>query len=987
MADQTRQPVTAVPTLVGRERELDVLRDALDAALAGRGSLVLIGGEAGIGKTALAEALCQEATGRGALVLVGRCYDLAETPPHGPWVEVFERGPSGGDLSAPPDLAGGRGAASQVALFAAVRAYLGALAARQPLVLLLDDLHWADPASLDLLRTLARNLADLPLLVLATYRDDEVGGDHPLAILLPALVRESRAARIDLRLLDAGAIEALIAMRYVLDRDDLVRLVAYLVARTEGNALFLGELLRTLEGEGALRHDGERWAVGNLDKVPIPALLRQVIDRRAARLDQETRRLLAVAAVIGQTVPLPLWATVADVAEEALLDHAERAIAARLLAETPEGAGVRFAHALIREAHYTGTPAIRRRGLHRRAGEALAEGAAPDPDAVAYHFQRAGDPRAAAWLIRAGERAQRAYAWLTAAERFRAAMALLEAQEDVAGERGWLLLRLAKLYRSSDTERGMRLLEEATTVAAAREDRVLAACVRFATGLIRCYQGEIRDGLAEMAAGIAALDALSAVDRVTLAERGITWLADTLPPGERDTPVGAGVRAYWLGNYVLWLGGVGRYDETLALGTAVVAESADATLADPLRFIACADAHFGLGFAHAARGRPEEARAAFRRARQRNRALGNLETVSAASNREVDHVLLPYQTDRPAEMAVLVAESERANGLALGAHGGVIRQRPQLPFLYLEGRWSEVQDLTFGGIFYRNWMGALVHARGDAARTWQVIQEPLPEGPATEPGSTIFLPALALQRLAATLALDASDLPLARAWLEAHDRWLAWSGAILGRAEGHLGWAAYHRAAGEPMQARAHAECALAHAADPRQPLALLSTHRLLGELDIHAARFADAQAHLDAALALADACRAPYERALTLLALTALRAAEGRTGEATVLLEQARAVFADLGAAPALARANALTDRLAAPPLPAPPAALPFGLSAREAEVLRLVAQGLTNAQVAERLFVTPRTVGAHLTGIYTKLDVDNRAAAIRVALDHGFA
>src|SRR6185503_7096060 len=137
--------------LVGREREQAALREAFDAALAGRGGLVLIGGEAGIGKTALAEWLLAEAERQGALVLVGRCYDLSETPPYGPWAEALARAPRGDGLPMPPDL-GGADVASQAALFSAVRGYLATLAARCPLVLLLDDLHWADPGSLDLLR-------------------------------------------------------------------------------------------------------------------------------------------------------------------------------------------------------------------------------------------------------------------------------------------------------------------------------------------------------------------------------------------------------------------------------------------------------------------------------------------------------------------------------------------------------------------------------------------------------------------------------------------------------------------------------------------------------------------------------------------------------------------------------------------------------------------------------------------------------------------
>jgi predicted ATPase len=210
-------PRRAPPPLVGREREQALLHDQLAAALAGEGGLVLIGGEAGIGKTALAEAAGREAAERGALVLVGRCYDLSETPPHGPWVEAFEpRGAEHGRAHLPSPLGEGAPAASQAALFAQVRAYLAALAAQRPLVLLLEDLHWADPASLDLLRFLARSLGALPLLLLATYRAEAVARDHPLYALLPALVREARPLRLDLRPLGADDVRALVAARYPL---------------------------------------------------------------------------------------------------------------------------------------------------------------------------------------------------------------------------------------------------------------------------------------------------------------------------------------------------------------------------------------------------------------------------------------------------------------------------------------------------------------------------------------------------------------------------------------------------------------------------------------------------------------------------------------------------------------------------------------------------------------------------------------------------
>src|SRR5205814_2097011 len=156
---------------------------------------------------------------------------------------------------------------------------------------------------------------------------------------------------------------------------------------------------------------------------------------------------------------------------------------------------------------------------------------------------------------------------------------------------------------------------------------------------------------------------------------------------------------------------------------------------------------------------------------------------------------------------------------------------------------------------------------------------------------TLFYETLPLLRLATALALDAGDLVEARAWLGTHDRWLAWSGATLGQAEGQLLWAAFHRAAGEPARTRRHADAALARAGEPRQPLALLAAHRHLGELDTSDGHHAEAAGHLAAALALAEACAAPYGRALTLLALAGLRAAGGDRGGALAALAEARAI------------------------------------------------------------------------------------------------
>ena len=430
----------------------------------GRGRLVLLGGEAGIGKTTLARDLAAEATARGVRVLTGACYDLTNTPPYGPWLDLFEACARDHDLPPPPAaFASGRlePVTDQAALFAEVRAFFAELAATGPALLLLEDLHWADPASLELLRHLAPRLRHWPILLLVTYRGDELTRRHPFAVQLPALVREADGLRLDLRRLDVAALRALVAARYRLSAADEARLVAYLDRHAEGNPFFATELLRALQEEALLRPADDGWTLGGLDRVVLPSFLRQVIEGRVARLGEATRKPLAIAAVIGQEVPLALWAEVADLDDEALLTIVERAVDAHLLEADPDGRRVRFVHALTREALYEGILPPRRRLWHRRVGEALVAGTRPDPDAVAYHFQAAGDPRAGEWLLAAGDRAQRAYAWLTAAERLRAAAALLEDVEGQERTRGRLACRVAYLKRFSDPAGAIEALDDA----------------------------------------------------------------------------------------------------------------------------------------------------------------------------------------------------------------------------------------------------------------------------------------------------------------------------------------------------------------------------------------------------------------------------------------------------------------------------------------------------------------------------------------------
>jgi DNA-binding CsgD family transcriptional regulator len=337
----------------------------------------------------------------------------------------------------------------------------------------------------------------------------------------------------------------------------------------------------------------------------------------------------------------------------------------------------------------------------------------------------------------------------------------------------------------------------------------------------------------------------------------------------------------------------------------------------------------------------------------------------------------------------LAAESEEAFRRASRIQGGDPRTDARIPVLVLEGEWDAACTLLGHAPVAGQlsnllaWSGVIPLARGETAQVARLIDAALPDGPATAPGERPFIPSQNGQRLAIALNLDTGDLPQARAWLEAYDRWLAWSGAVWGRSEGEALWARYHRQSHDTAGAIAHAERALAHAAEPRQPLALLAAHRLLGELHTEAARYEDAAEHLHVSLTLADTCAAPYERALTLLARAELDTATGDTEVTRTVLDEAWTVLERLGARPALARADAIVAQLIVP-TPSRPPSHPAGLTAREVEVLRLVTTGLSNAEIAQRLFLSERTVEKHLQGIYNKLGSSSRAAAAAFAVQH---
>ncbi|MFN8542162.1 MAG: AAA family ATPase, partial [Thermomicrobiales bacterium] len=654
MLDNAKPPLAAGAGLVGRDREQRILSERLAHALAGRGGLALISGEAGIGKTALAEALAGEAAAQGALVLTGRGYDLTATSPYGPWVDLFGRYPPTAGLPPPPAPFAARGfvgaIASQAALAHQVLDWCAALVAARPLVLLLDDLHWSDAPSLDLLRTVARAVRAHPLLIVGTYRADEITREHPFADILPLLVREAGATRLELRPLAPEAVRSLVAARFPLAPADATRLAGYLQARAEGNPFYVGELLRTLEEEGLLRAVAAGWEVGDVAAVPVPALLRQVIDRRVARLGAEAQPLLALAAVLGQVAPFALWAELTGADDETLLTLLEEGEAARILEATPDGAGIHFCHALIHDAIYEGILPPRRRAWHRRAGAALAGQPRPDPDVVARHFQQAGDPAAIPWLVRAGDRARLTLDYRAAAARYREALALDRERDpaDETPERGWLLLRLAHVIEMVEPLVSAEQALAANRIGVACDDRALAAAALFQAGVSGNYTSQGR------------------YIQHTTAQEGLAALR-ALPPDEqaraRDA-TGISV-AHATGALIGDFGTLGWHADALRLAEGFVPDAYTST-------------HWRVGMllALTALGQPEAALAVYQEAvalGEREAAYVDLSMIHRAAQATL---IIPYYADRVAWRDECAAAGEQA--AAAAARVGFLERPPLL---------------------------------------------------------------------------------------------------------------------------------------------------------------------------------------------------------------------------------------------------------------------------------------------------------------------
>ena len=494
-------------TLVGRERELAELTSGLEQAIAGHGTVVLLAGEPGIGKTSLARTLSDEAEARGAHTAWGVGWSGGAAPAYWPWVQVVRalvrENPQQEDLLAElgakathlaeivPELTDRPEAAREKAStdegrFLAYDALveLLRLATRDtPLVVVFDDLHWADEASLQTLGFVARSLQDLPILLLATYRDAEMNFEGQGTALPADLLGWSR--RIALTGLETEGIRSLIEQMSEGGASD--QLVEHLRELTGGNPLFVGELVTLLDAEDRLG-DGERATTAAL---PLPEGVRETISQRLAPLPEQAQEVLGVASVIGDRFSVTTLSTATDKPREELLGLIEAAGQIGLVHPVPESAEqFAFSHALVQATLYDGLKPSRRIALHRDVGETFEKLAGDRVDArlneLAHHFLEAapldGPERGVDYASRAGDRAMGQFAYDEAATMYQRA---LEALEGAGGNGSVALLQsLGEAQtRAGDTEQARRTLVQAAEVARLLDDSHGLARATLACGI------------------------------------------------------------------------------------------------------------------------------------------------------------------------------------------------------------------------------------------------------------------------------------------------------------------------------------------------------------------------------------------------------------------------------------------------------------------------------------------------------------------------
>ncbi len=969
-------PTDTQPTLLGRERELNHLWAQFQQARQGRLQVVLLSGDPGIGKSRLLQALAAQAGRAGALVWQGGASEAEGMPPYLPFLEALspyirtapleilhaQSGPltsilatifpeltlrlgeSAPGYALPPEQA-------RLRLFEAVSSFLAAAAASPASggVLILDDLHWADPASLDLLCYLARRQSSASLLIVGAYRAGEAAYPAAFEHALTELTRLRRLTTLTLSPLAPTAITSLAAA--YLQAPLAPKLSQLLYTQSEGNPFLAEELLRGWQETGQVEPSRSGWQWRGQPGEMLPASIIGAVRQRLTRLPAPTLETLRSAAITGRTFEAALLAQVVEQEEEAVEEALQAAIQARLIQPGKPGVFT-FSHDAIRQCLYQEVTAARRKRLHGAIGRAL-EARPPQAGAqrlaeLAFHFSHSGDSaRAVAYARQAAEGALQTYAYAEAAVHYHTALNLLGLADP---QRGRLLLSLGEATLLAGQEReAAAAFESAQSWFSQAGDPAAAALAAHRLGQAfwrleslpearQAFEMALRllRGLPQPQPRlIQVLGDLGSLLVVSLHQQGeglaygqqALELAHQL---EDDRLVAAASRTY--GNLLVranyWHTGLPLLERALALAMEqddpVEAAECYACLTIAYAWSAAAQRVFALiphwleaaqrshdlyhlrhiysmqAIGHIFGGRWAEAEQVLAQAQA---VVEQLASPEPAAFLEVIHGMMAYyRGDYAAAEAALVKATASLRAIGPGAL-----------------------------VWYLGWLGMAQAAQGkrEAAQACRAELEML----LTRLPVTAMPTAEALAHLT-MLALSLEDQE------------------SLTRYYGQL----------EPFRGQFHD--------------ALVD--RLLGTIEIYRRDWPAAQASLAAAETVARREGFKIELAQTLAAQAELALVEGRAGRP--LLDQAIALFRELGNAPEVERLRRRQQDLSSPPSPS----FPAGLSQREVEVLRLVAAGKSNRQIAQALVLSEKTVANHLTHIFNKTGADNRAAAAAFALRH---
>jgi DNA-binding NarL/FixJ family response regulator len=974
---------------VGREAELAALGADLDAAAGGRGGVVLVAGEPGIGKTRLVEELAAQATACGALVLWGRCWEGEGAPAFWPWIQVVrgyiqtvdptalrsEMGAGAADIAqlVPsirerlPDLPTSppvEPEAARFQLFDSLAGFLRAAAARRPLLLVFDDLHWADAPSLALLRFVGRELEGAGLLVVGLYRHTEVDPGHPLLVTVADLTRGQHHRRLLLAGLDQGHVASFVAL--VAGVVPSSALASAVHQRTDGNPFFVTEVVRLLAGEGRLDAAGTSSL---MLATSLPEGVKAVVAERLGRLSDDCRRVLEVAAVVGRDFELRALQVASGLDGDRLLELVEEAEAARVVAAVPGGLGRwRFAHALVREVLYEGLPAARRVRLHGRVGEALEAVYVGDPGPhlaeLAHHFVAAAPGgqemvgRAVLVATAAGRRALELLAWEEAAGLFERALTALElAERPDQQQRCHLLLALGESRMAASNVAGARAAYQQAGELA-RRIGAAEALARAGLGLGLQFTSGIVDP-AEVELLEVALEVLGEADS-RLRARVLARLARALiftPQTQRRLALSqeAVELARRLGDPAT-LAAV-LFDRHMAIWGPDRAEMADERLAMATEVVGLAEQLGDRAMALRGRGLRRTDLLELGDVAGFDADLAAAEQTAQALRQLHYHWELPLARACRALLTGRFGEAEMlaAQGLAIGRRAGdqavEIYSTGVVGILrFMQGRFGETvevyQDLAARFPALLVFRACLAAALAEAARPEEAqaeIERVTADGLAVLPRDLVWSLSLSMLAFACHQLDNATRAADVRERLKPYaDR-----NIVTGRVGALcLGPAAYY-----------------------------------LGLLDLTLDQPDQAVRHFQHAATLAARIQARPIIAMSREGQARALLARDRPGDrqqAQVLLAEVVATAEALGIHGLGERSNAVLKDLAAP-------AWPAGLTDREVDVLRLIAAGHSNRAIAQVLFISPNTVLRHVSNIFTKTGVANRAEAAAYATRHG--